>query len=315
MDGFSDGTPLPSSDIEGDGTSPVSPVSPLPPAADDSDEGQSDEEETHNGEDVDDVDDEVERDEVEVMDEGDEEERDEAEVMDEGDEQERGEAEVMDEDDEQERAEVEGMESNNNDTSDQRDDDDIEMIMSSGSFPSLTQSSDSAQPYIPRRHIPLSRVPTNSTGISKMSFSSLGRRLILRHRSSTVTREYDALPVPRERPHIYLFELVVLACRLHKSQGLYRIFSRNCYWFVGMIFHVLRKFTSSNARLIDDAGGEKELEPSDEIHPLINGGRMGTFMSAITIVKAPRMFTVDAMIRRWQGAVVRFHDQASHEFM
>jgi hypothetical protein len=79
-----------------------------------------------------------------------------------------------------------------------------------------------------------------------------------------------------------------------------------------MIFHVIQKFTDKKADVTDEEGNVATLGPTQEVHRWINEGRMGTFLRSITVVKAPRMFTIDAVIRKWNGAMVRFRDQASH---
>lgn len=164
----------------------------------------------------------------------------------------------------------------------------------------------SAEGLRPPEH-PLLRVETNvssRTHTSKLSMSSRVRR-----KTSFSTLNYDSLPPLAARNYVYFYELVVLACRLHKCKSLYRIFTRNCYWFVGMMFHVVRVFTGVDAEI----GGEDEsvdrMKPSSEVMMWVNSGRMGTFLRSVRVVKAPRLFTVYALIRKWHGAVTRFEDQ------
>lgn len=152
---------------------------------------------------------------------------------------------------------------------------------------------------------PLLRVNTSISNVTRSS------RFRLRRRSSFSTIQYDSLPPLPSRNYIYLYELVVLACRLHKCTSLYRIFTRNCYWFAGMIFHVIRVFTGIDASISGEGDQVDRMKPSTEVMLWINSGRMGTFLRSIRIVKAPRLFTVYALIRKWHGAIVRFEDQVS----
>jgi hypothetical protein len=203
----------------------------------------------------------------------------------------------------------------------EQDGQDPDIPMSPGPALSETLSLHSSHSFASNpsfHHPPLTRVATNATNATRSSrltlpsFNINAHGLHLRRVGSNATRFFDSLPVPPSRQHIYLYELVVLACRLHKCKSLYRIFTRNCYWFAGMIFHVIRNFTGGDGHVVDEAGIEETLRPSQEVHRWINEGRMGTFLRSITVVKAPRMFTIDAVIRKWHGANVRFRDQASH---
>lgn len=154
---------------------------------------------------------------------------------------------------------------------------------------------------------PLTRI---NTKLSEKSHSSKISRLSrLRRKTSFSTVHYDSLSPLPPRNHVYLYELVALACRLHKCKSLYRIFTRNCYWFVGMIFHVIRVFTGVDASISGEGDSVDRMKPSNEVMLWINSGRMGTFLRSVRIVKAPRLFTVYALIRKWHGAIARFEDQ------
>ncbi|KAF9447251.1 hypothetical protein P691DRAFT_776265 [Macrolepiota fuliginosa MF-IS2] len=155
---------------------------------------------------------------------------------------------------------------------------------------------------------PLSRPETKT---SQVSASSLWRP---KRKRSFSTLDYDATAKSTEgEPHVFLFQLVALACRLHKCTSLYRIFTRNCYWFAGMIFHVVRVYTGTDASICGEDGVDR-MKPSDEVMLWVNSGRMGTFLRSIRIVKAPRLFTVHALIRKWKGANLRFRDQVAVNF-
>lgn len=78
-----------------------------------------------------------------------------------------------------------------------------------------------------------------------------------------------------------------------------------------MIFHVVRVFTGIDASISGEEDRVDRMKPSTEVMLWINSGRMGTFLRSIRIVKAPRLFTIRALIRKWHGAIVRFEDQVS----
>jgi hypothetical protein len=42
-----------------------------------------------------------------------------------------------------------------------------------------------------------------------------------------------------DRP-LYLYQLAILAVTLHESDTCYRLFSKNCYWFAGLLVDVLK---------------------------------------------------------------------------
>ncbi|KXN81172.1 hypothetical protein AN958_05943 [Leucoagaricus sp. SymC.cos] len=166
----------------------------------------------------------------------------------------------------------------------------------------------------------LDRVTTNTSGTSgtgtarsHYTFTESLRNALRPGRQDSLDLHYNSLGAPEGRKYIYLYELVSLADRLHKAKSLYRIFTRNCYWFVGMIFHVLRTFTKvPEAFLVDVEGKRISLGPSDDLHRWMNAGHMGTFLNWITVVKAPRIFTIQAVIRKWHGASAKFRHSARH---
>jgi hypothetical protein len=174
----------------------------------------------------------------------------------------------------------------------------------------LESHSSSSQRYpptideIPRsqgQHIPLGRIPSHASNESKKSTSSRVPSV-----KSFFSIQSDNLPPMPSRKYVFLFELVALANRLHKCKSLYRLFTKNCYWFVGIMFHVIRNFCQIDVSIDDKDGKTDIMKPEDEVTIWVNSGRMGRFLHAIKIMKAPRLFTIQALKRKWQAANARF---------
>ncbi|XP_006461469.1 hypothetical protein AGABI2DRAFT_178619 [Agaricus bisporus var. bisporus H97] len=163
---------------------------------------------------------------------------------------------------------------------------------------------------VPRstEYLPLGRVPSHASSDSKKSTSSRVSRHSVR---SLFSIHSDTIPPMPSRKYVFLFELVALAVRLHKCKSLYRLFTKNCYWFVGVMFHVIRNFCQIDVSIDDKDGKPDVMKPDDEVTIWVNSGRMGRFLHAIKIMKAPRLFTIQALKRKWQASNARFTAQMS----
>ncbi|EKM81336.1 hypothetical protein AGABI1DRAFT_106071 [Agaricus bisporus var. burnettii JB137-S8] len=166
---------------------------------------------------------------------------------------------------------------------------------------------------VPRstEYLPLGRVPSHASSDSKKSTSSRVSRHSVR---SLFSIHSDTIPPMPSRKYVFLFELVALAVRLHKCKSLYRLFTKNCYWFVGVMFHVIRNFCQIDVSIDDKDGKPDVMKPDDEVTIWVNSGRMGRFLHAIKIMKAPRLFTIQALKRKWQASNARFTAQLRVNF-
>ncbi|KAF7783229.1 hypothetical protein Agabi119p4_2605 [Agaricus bisporus var. burnettii] len=166
---------------------------------------------------------------------------------------------------------------------------------------------------VPRstEYLPLGRVPSHASSDSKKSTSSRVSRHSVR---SLFSIHSDTIPPMPSRKYVFLFELVALAVRLHKCKSLYRLFTKNCYWFVGVMFHVIRNFCQIDVSIDDKDGKSDVMKPDDEVTIWVNSGRMGRFLHAIKIMKAPRLFTIQALKRKWQASNARFTAQLRVNF-
>jgi len=74
----------------------------------------------------------------------------------------------------------------------------------------------------------------------------------LKHRFDTVTR---VLKCHREMEPLYLYELAVLAKTLHNTSIEYKLFSKNCYWYAGVLFELLEQRLKSKSTLGEHRNG------------------------------------------------------------
>jgi hypothetical protein len=96
-----------------------------------------------------------------------------------------------------------------------------------------------------------SRKKHHASGSSSSSISSLDSlsKKSPRHANDVVQvldnpyhkeadKEFTQLEFTTNRP-LYLYQLAILAETLHKSEICYKLFSKNCYWFAGLLLDVL----------------------------------------------------------------------------